>query len=82
MIVGRAALHGVVHGRALAEAALRGIRGLELGDVALAAEHRLGIALLLRFGDGAVEVGAHAGVGLEVALDHLLGLAERDAQAL
>ena len=80
--VGGRTLHGVVHGRALAEAARVAVGGVQLGDVALAAEHGFGVALRARLGHGGIQVLAHAGVHVEVAVDHVLRLAERDAQAL
>ena len=50
------------------------------GYMALSAEHRDGVAGLFRLGHRFVEIRAHARVHLEVAVDHLLGLFEPDAQ--
>ena len=80
--VGGAPLHGMVHGRALAEGPLLAVGALQLGNVALAAEHGLGEAALAGLGDGLVQVSAHAGVRLEVAVDHLAGLGHGDVQRL
>ena len=80
--VGGAPLHGMVHGRALAEGPLLAVGALQLGNVALAAEHGLGEAALAGLGDGLVQVSTHAGVRLEVAVDHLAGLGHGDVQRL
>ena len=80
--VGRAPLHGVVHGRTLPEAALLGVLRLELGDVALTAEHGRRVPALLRVRHRVVEVRPHTRIRLEVTIDHLLGLAEGDVEAL
>lgn len=59
--VGGGALHGVVHGRALAKAAELRIFGLELRNVATAAVHGLGVTCLLGTRHHVVEERAHAG---------------------
>ena len=48
--------------------------------MALAAKHRLNPHVTLGLGHRAVKVGTHAGVGLEVAVNHLLGLAARNVK--
>jgi len=80
--VGCAALHRMVHGRALAELATLPVALGKLGNMALAAEHRLGITGLGRAGHHRVQIGAHLRIHAEIAVNHLLGLAEADAQAL
>ena len=76
------ALHGMVHRRALPKPAQVRVARMELGNVALAAEHRLCVPALARLLDRGVQVRAHAGIGLEVTVDHVLCLAERYAKAL
>ena len=80
--VGRGALHGVVHGRALAKAAELRVFGLELRDMASAAIHGLGIARLLGTRHHIVEERAHTRVGLVVTIDHIARLGHRDMQRL
>lgn len=80
--VGGGALHGVVHGRALTKAAELWVFGLELGNMASAAIHGLGIARLLGSRHHIVEERAHARVGLVVAVDHVARLDHRDVQRL
>ena len=75
-------LHRVVHRRALTEPAQVRVARMELGNVALAAEHGLCVPALARLLNRGVQVRAHAGIGFEVAVDHVLGLAERYAKAL
>ena len=76
------ALHGVVHGRALAKAAELRVFGLELGNMASAAIHGLGVARLLGARHHVVEERTHARVGLVVAVDHVARLGHRDMQRL
>ena len=80
--IGRAALHGMVHRRALAEAALHFVARLQLGNMALAAEHRGREPAFFRLFNRLVEVGAHARIGLEITINHILSLFETDSQAL
>ena len=80
--VGGGALHGVVHGRALAKAAELRIFGLELRNVATATVHGLGVTCLLGTRHHVVEERAHARVGLVVAVDHVARLDHRDMQRL
>lgn len=80
--VGCGALHGVVHGRALAKAAELRVFGLELWNMATAAVHSLGITRLLGTRHHVVEERAHARVGLVVAVDHVARLGHRDMQRL
>ena len=80
--IGRTALHGMVHRRALAEAALHFVARLQLGNMALAAEHRGREPTFLRLFNRLVEVGAHARIGLEITVNHILSLFETDSQAL
>jgi len=76
------ALHGMVHGRALAKAAELRVFGLELGNMATATVHGLGVARLLGTRHHVVEERAHARVGLVVAVDHATRLGHRDVQRL
>ena len=80
--VGSATLHGVVHGRALAEAALHGVLRLELRDGAAATVHGLGIARRLGLVHRAVQIGAHPRIRLEVGVDHLARLGHGDLERL
>ena len=80
--VGGGALHGVVHGRALTKAAELRVFGLELGNMASAPIHGLGVARLLGARHHVVEERTHARVGLVVAVDHVACLGHRDMQRL
>ncbi len=80
--IGRTALHGMVHRRALAEAALHFVARLQLGNMAFAAEHRSREPAFLRLFNRLVEVGAHARIGLEITVNHILSRFETDSQAL
>ena len=72
----------MVHGRALTKATELRVFGLELGDMAPAAIHGLGIPRLLGTRHHVVQECAHAGVSLVVAIDHVACLGHRDVQRL
>ena len=78
----RAALHGMVHSRALGKAAQIGVFGVDIGRVTLTPKHRGRIAVCAGILFGLVQIGPDTGIGLVVALDHLFGLLHGDMQAL
>ena len=80
--VRRRTLHRVIHCRALAKTPELRILALELGDMATAAKHRLGIPDLLRLRHHSIKEGAHARIRLEVTVDHLARLGHGNVQRL
>ena len=72
----------MIHRRALAKVTQVHVRAAQFGNVPLAPEHGRRVPIFVCLGDDAVEVAAHLGIGLVVAIDHLLRLGHRNMQGL
>ena len=80
--VGLGALDGGVDGVALGKSAYGGVARDDVGQVAAAAEQRLGIAVLPCLLLGLLHVGVHFGESSEVVVDELAGLVVAYVHAL